>query len=611
MWHTNDQITFVLVETGVVVIGTVTYVYPFDNNNVFIHGTVLEGTFSASFYNQIATIRIYYSNHVQYELLKRVQEMYEMNRVNMTDLKEKLLPIPSSKTWTFPWRVQQDFRANLRILVLYTKQAVEDCPGEECILSLISLAIGNYNIALQNSLVNMTVHYVAERIGNYETFIEPASMDTMLAQMGNAISTSRRYVLNCHAVHLTVKNSDYCGIAPYSFNGLTNGNSVTHYGCIGGYMSLAHEVGHNIGLHHDETAYGGGTFNRGYCWDDSTGRRNCRRSIMAYATCKTPLGKTNCDRVAFFSSPHVLDMGNPVGAASSNNAQQIRDNIWRFMNQFSPMFSSGCPTGNPTNNPVRNFTNNPTGNPSNNPTVGPSTKNPTWNPTNNPSRNPTGNISTKNPTSNPSRNPTNNPVRNPTGNPTYNPTSNPVRNPSRNPTYNPTGNPTLVRNPTYNPTGNPSTRNPTRPPSTRNPTYHPSTKNPIQNPTGDVVATSPFPSFSPICETQIPTFQINKSAFSVTILSVASVGLFCLCFVSASIFMYKRWLDYKYWREWRNRKHETMSFYNSHAIKTPEQHCKLVQKRYQVFTKRGSTTPPPPPPSNSYLDEIDESPAFY
>ena len=104
-------------------------------------------------------------------------------------------------------------------------------------------------------------------------------------------------------------------------------------------MSLAHEVGHNIGLHHDTSGYGGGGPNRGYCWDDASGNNNCHRSVMAYAGCTTPKGKSGCDRVKYFSTPRKSEMGNAVGVAGQfDNAQQLRNNIFNFMAQFVPNF---------------------------------------------------------------------------------------------------------------------------------------------------------------------------------------------------------------------------------------------------------------------------------
>ena len=323
------------IENGLIndVIGTISYRLNF-TDSYFIHGTVppvegislVSGTFSAGVYDNVISANIQYPGNIQFEL--RPVSIFQdginnpnlLNRVNMTEkyyskemndfdfMRKKLRGsfyknrgVQERDNYISKKYIRSESlssgTARLKILVLYTKQVVNACPGENCILSQITLAIGNYNVALKNSLVDMTVDYVAERIQEYDTYIENADMGNIFSQLGSVISTDRRYLLGCHAVHITTTNSQYCGLGSYAFNGQTNGYSVSFYGCIGGYMSLAHEVGHNIGLQHDTSGYSGNTPNRGYCWDDALGTSNCHRSIMSYAGCKTPAGKTNCDRV--------------------------------------------------------------------------------------------------------------------------------------------------------------------------------------------------------------------------------------------------------------------------------------------------------------------------
>ena len=385
MWTIGDDANFTLpLNSGgtLDIIGKVTYVDNFEVSNVlqnrFIHGIVspvpdissISGTFSASFYQDSMTANVQYSGNIQYELrpatiqkyVNGLTKTYVMTKVNMTEkyyLKEKYTDesmrklIQSSRKTTLTIKHSSNTirskssqfitHAHLKILVLYTKQAVTACPGENCLLSQISLAIGNYNVALKNSLVNMTVSYVAERIQEYEIYREDSDMGVILSQMGTTISTNRRYMLGCHAVHLTTANSQYCGVGYYDFNGLTSGYSTSYFGCIGGYMSLAHEVGHNIGLQHDTSGYTGDTPNRGYCWDDASGKSNCHRSVMAYAGCVTPSGRTNCDRVKYFSSPNIQEMGSSIGTINFNNAQQLTNNIFNFLDQFTPYFPTSTP----------------------------------------------------------------------------------------------------------------------------------------------------------------------------------------------------------------------------------------------------------------------------
>ena len=380
-------------------VGKVTYIRDFRVSkvlqNIFIHGTIpgadgislMTGTFSAAFYNDTMSANVQYSGNIQYELRpSSIQQWkvgftktYVMSKVDMEAMyysketydimkqynENQFQTQPQSQSTSILSIIHLQSTAHLKILVLYTKQAVKLCPGENCLLARISLDIGNYNLALQNSKVDMTVSFVAERIRKYDTYMESSDMGVMLSSMGSTISTARRNTLRCHAVHLITSNTKTCGMAAYAFNGKTSGYSVSSYTCVGGYMSLAHEVSHNIGLQHDTSGFGGNTPNRGYCWDDATGKHNCHRSVMAYAGCKTRPGKTNCERVKYFSTPNVIEMGNRIGSSGFNNAQQLRNNIINFLNQFNshfaqvaslPISPTEIPTREPTLSSHANFT---------------------------------------------------------------------------------------------------------------------------------------------------------------------------------------------------------------------------------------------------------------
>lgn len=499
VWKQGSTIQFILPDNDSVT-GSVNHIQYFQNAKeiIFISGTVNPipntnrgGTFSASFYKEFMNANIHYDGDIQYELrpykdqeqnTDRLKYTYMMRKVNMTHdyySKEKEKEKHTHIYNHLRKRVVQQNTAihlentvTLKVLVLYTKQAVVSIGNENSLIATITLAIGNFNLALQNSLVNVVVDYVAERIQEYDTFIEDADMGTMVGRLGSSISTDRRNILHCHAVQLVTQNTQYCGIADYAPNGLTSGYSASFYGCIGGYFTLAHEISHNIGLHHDFSGFGGTGPNHGYCWDDATGISNCHRSIMAYGGCVTPNGRTNCDRVKYFSSPQVFEMGNPVGVLNScDNAQQFRNNIQNFMNQFEPQFinlntipstitPTETPTVTPSQLPSQIQTQLPSQNPSQTPSQIPSqtpSQKPSQKPSQTPSQKPIQKPSQK-PSQIPSQKPSVEPSQTPSQKPTENPTQEPSVEPSQIPTENPTQEPSVEpsQSPTEKPTQEPS-----------------------------------------------------------------------------------------------------------------------------------------------------------
>jgi len=536
--------------------GNITNVQTFSSNHFFVHGVVPNGTFSVAWYKGFSTVHVHFSGPAQYEGQGYLDwknpvplNLVDMNLKYYTKDKKKIEYFQKMKKKIpqpfFPTQQQLNTKydsatkiPNLKILVLYTRNAVTICPGEDCVLSTIALAIGNFNIALQNSRVNMTVSYVAERIKEYNYFNETSSTDMnfLLDKMGNVISTKRRYILGCQAVHLTTASIQYCGLANYDFNGRTDGYSVSNLQCIGGYMSLAHEVGHNIGLQHDPSGFSDKTLNRGYCWDDASGLNNCHRSIMAYSTCVTPKGNKNCDRVKYFSTPDVIELGNPIGTASFNNAQQLRNNIQSFINLFTPSTISPIAT-------------------------------PTYKPTINPSRKPT-------------RKPTNIPSWIPTWIPTYEPTF-------EYPTYKPTS-----LYPTYNPTSYPTFK-PIRKPIKRRPFPIPISFGHAYDSYSVIPTLSP--TFRISYDDQIKSLEIVIAISSCFILSLALSGCLCLYRIwkqnmnnSVSLQNIIQQKEYNLNEQYGNGRNDEESNMEKYPqSETAENHSKIIQQRYRLYSLGG------------------------
>ncbi|WP_170764612.1 reprolysin-like metallopeptidase [Ruegeria lacuscaerulensis] len=97
----------------------------------------------------------------------------------------------------------------------------------------------------------------------------------------------------------------------------SNAFSVTSYSCLSN-ETLAHEVGHNIGLRHDSETDSGGSINHGYI---AHGPR--RRSIMAYNAPCSRRGY-NCPKVNRYSSPkYRITKSEMFGDSRSINLEVI------------------------------------------------------------------------------------------------------------------------------------------------------------------------------------------------------------------------------------------------------------------------------------------------
>ena len=160
--------------------------------------------------------------------------------------------------------------------------------------------------------------------------------------------------------------------------------SVTKYSCATGYFSFGHELGHNMGAHHDRgttNTCGDSDFRYGY--RDPAGQY---RSILAYS-CATGQCDNNpggsCTRSQFFSHPDPTgwngkpagySVGDPLG--ETNNAKRINDSA-SVIAGFYDDPTNPPPTQSPT-------TAAPTPFPTPEPTAAPVTNPPTTPPTNPP-----------------------------------------------------------------------------------------------------------------------------------------------------------------------------------------------------------------------------------
>jgi hypothetical protein len=98
--------------------------------------------------------------------------------------------------------------------------------------------------------------------------------------------------------------------APYGF-------SMTHLDCAVVALSFPHEIGHNLGAHHDRwVAWDNPLFPYGFGYVDPQLRW---RTILAYSNHCSALGQP-CPRIARFSNPDQLHEGTPLGVAEGSPA---------------------------------------------------------------------------------------------------------------------------------------------------------------------------------------------------------------------------------------------------------------------------------------------------
>ena len=256
-----------------------------------------------------------------------------------------------------------DDGTQIDIMVVYSTQTLNKYGGVDGVNAHIATAIAESNDAYFRSGINTRLRLVhTAEIGDTST-----SMSADLGKLQNRTDGvydevhTLRDAYGADMVSLFGEYTDYCGIAylntgDLSFDG-GYGFSVADSDCAVGYYTTAHELGHNMGSHHDydtvnpesATTIRTGVYSYSFGYQDPDA---LFRTVMAY-NCAG-----GCYRIRNFSNPNVdITVNNggslvtrPTGTAAADNARSINQtridvSQWRTAVVGTPpvaAFSASC-----------------------------------------------------------------------------------------------------------------------------------------------------------------------------------------------------------------------------------------------------------------------------
>ncbi len=201
------------------------------------------------------------------------------------------------------------------IMILYTPEARDQEGGVAAIEALAYLAADQTNVAFENSLIDARVRLVYTGMVDYA---ESGDFGTEISRLQNPGDNfmdeahSLRNQYGADDVSLLVSHTQggtICGVGylmvPESSDFEAWAFNVCNAGCVAGGLTYEHELGHNMGCHHDRDNAGGpGAFEYSFGYrfngDDSVQYR----TIMSYAP---------GSRISYFSNPNILYEGQPIG----------------------------------------------------------------------------------------------------------------------------------------------------------------------------------------------------------------------------------------------------------------------------------------------------------
>ncbi|MCA6069465.1 M12 family metallo-peptidase [Chryseobacterium sp. RG1] len=227
------------------------------------------------------------------------------------------------------------------VMVVYTSAASTAWGGTSQSNSYIATAITNFNTALTNSgITNATINLVYSGVISYT---ESGDLSTDLSRLR---ATADGYMDNVHTLRttygadlvslVTSTPTTTCGLG-YVNTSPTNyvataGFSAVLYNCAVSNYSLAHEMGHNMGLRHDwfvDTSTTPCSNHHGYtnaiAITNGTSATSAQkwRTIMAYNDECTSAG-ISCTRINRWANPAINYNTYPTGVAigSTNPANE-------------------------------------------------------------------------------------------------------------------------------------------------------------------------------------------------------------------------------------------------------------------------------------------------
>ena len=236
---------------------------------------------------------------------------------------------PLPKVAPFPEADRQALEAKkitIDVMMLYTgsvaKRYVRD-PDD-----LLALAVEQTNEIFANSgLGNITLRLVHSQLIDYDGSKDDqfTHLYAMVDGLGVFNDVKRlRDEKRADIVGLVIDNPNGCGLSTRIGPESDEAFFVVHHACAAVSMSIAHEIGHILGIRHDRHvdatdtpfAYGHGHVN-GEKW----------RDVMSYNG-----GCGGCPRIAHFSNPRVMYKDEPTGTAAADSARVILELAERVAN---------------------------------------------------------------------------------------------------------------------------------------------------------------------------------------------------------------------------------------------------------------------------------------
>jgi hypothetical protein len=261
---------------------------------------------------------------------KGVHEVQEIDQSLFPEEAEPKVPIPLQEPNEGSSLEEQDTQvyddgSTIDVMVVYSTTTRAAAGGTAAMQALIDLGVLETNQSYQNSGIAQRLRLVhSEEVAYTEVGDLYDALDCITLTDGCLDNVhALRNTYGADVVSFWVEDGGpYCGLGYYmdtvspSFS--SNAFSTVDRSCATGYYSFGHEMGHNMGAHHNieqnpsPLSY---PYAHGYIYPAGHWR-----TIMAYDDCSE-----GCNKIPYWSNPSIYYGGVPMGNALADN-QQVLDN---------------------------------------------------------------------------------------------------------------------------------------------------------------------------------------------------------------------------------------------------------------------------------------------